>query len=53
MKGVGAFLNADSYMTPRLLTVAEMVSNSDTVADVGTDHAYVPVYLVKNSYGYK
>lgn len=41
-------MNANSFMTPRLLTVAKMVKNSDSVADIGTDHAYVPVYLVKN-----
>lgn len=33
-------------MTPRLLTVAELVKKSTSVADVGTDHAYVPVYLI-------
>lgn len=35
-------------MTPRLLTVAKMVKNSKTLADIGTDHAYIPVYLVMN-----
>lgn len=43
------FLNIDSFMTPRLLTVAKMVKNSKTLADIGTDHAYVPVYLVINN----
>lgn len=33
-------------MTPRLFAVAELVKKSYSVADVGTDHAYVPVYLV-------
>ena len=39
-------MNINSYMTPRLLAVAELVKNSQTVADIGTDHAYVPVFLV-------
>jgi len=39
----------NSLMTPRLMTVAEMVQNATFVADVGTDHAYVPVYLVLNN----
>ena len=33
-------------MTPRLLTVAELVKKTHSVADIGTDHAYVPVHLV-------
>ena len=32
----------------RLLKCADMVSGKGTVCDVGTDHAYLPVYLVKN-----
>ncbi len=32
----------------RLLVCAEMVSGSGIVCDVGTDHAYLPVYLVQN-----
>ena len=36
-------------MTSRLLTVAKMVKESDAVADIGTDHAYVPIYLVLNN----
>lgn len=42
-------LNSCSFMTPRLLTVAQMAKGSDSVADIGTDHAYVPVYLILNS----
>lgn len=49
MKGMGSFLNIDSFMTPRLLAVAKMIKNSKSVADIGTDHAYVPVYLVANN----
>lgn len=42
-------MNIDSFMTPRLQTVANMVSDAEVVADIGTDHAYVPVYLVLNN----
>lgn len=42
-------MNINSFMTPRLLAVANMVDDSLCVADIGTDHAYVPVYLVLNN----
>ena len=32
----------------RLEAVAAMVTPGSTVADVGTDHGYIPIYLVKN-----
>lgn len=35
-------------LSNRLFAVAAMVSQGCRVADVGTDHAYVPIYLVKN-----
>jgi len=34
-----------SAMTPRLLLIAEAARGAKTVADIGTDHAYVPVYM--------
>ena len=39
-------MNINSYMTPRLLAVAELVKKTYSVADIGTDHAYVPMYLI-------
>lgn len=35
-------------LSERLRKVAEMVPVCDVVADIGTDHGYVPIYLVKN-----
>lgn len=35
-------------LTPRLQSVADMVKPCGLVADIGTDHAYVPMYLVEN-----
>ena len=35
-------------LSKRLQAVADLVSDGMTVADVGTDHGYIPIYLVKN-----
>ncbi len=35
-------------LTPRLLKIASLVPQNSSLADVGTDHAYVPVYCILN-----
>ena len=35
-------------LTNRLKAVADMVPVCSVVADIGTDHAYIPIYLVQN-----
>lgn len=35
-------------ISDRLKTVAEMTTRGNIVADIGTDHGYVPIYLVEN-----
>lgn len=35
-------------LTPRLSAVASLVKGGGIVADIGTDHAYLPVYLLQN-----
>lgn len=46
---MGSVPNINCSMTPRLMAVAEMIKKDSVVADIGTDHAYVPVYLVLNN----
>lgn len=36
-------------LTPRLQTIANMVDKGSIIGDIGTDHAYLPVWLVENS----
>lgn len=33
----------------RLLSISQMVPSCKKVCDIGTDHAYVPIYLIKNN----
>ena len=33
-------------LTPRLLEIASLVSQGAALIDVGTDHAYIPIYLM-------
>jgi len=35
-------------LTPRLKIIADSIQGFETVADIGSDHAYLPIYLVKN-----
>lgn len=35
-------------LSPRLLTCAELVTQGGTACDVGTDHAYLAVWLIQN-----
>lgn len=39
----------EQHLSKRLAKVAEFVLEEGTVADIGSDHAYLPVYLVGNS----
>lgn len=41
-------MNGNIILTPRLKKASEMVREGTVVADIGTDHAYLPVYLIKN-----
>lgn len=36
-----------NFMTPRLYAIASMVKKGANVIDVGTDHAYIPLYLAE------
>ncbi len=36
-------------LSPRLQTIADFVDKDLVVGDIGTDHAYIPVYLVENN----
>lgn len=35
-------------LSPRLKALAENISPGSVVADIGTDHALLPIYLVEN-----
>ena len=36
-------------LTPRLKAVASFVEKESVIADIGTDHGYIPAYLINNS----
>lgn len=36
------------HLTPRLKAIADSITECKNVADIGSDHAYLPIYLVKN-----
>ncbi|MBK5251497.1 MAG: SAM-dependent methyltransferase [Peptostreptococcaceae bacterium] len=35
-------------LDPRLQAIAEYVKKGESVADIGTDHGYIPIYLAEN-----
>ncbi len=40
-------LNIEKSLTPRLRMIANLVPKCDSLCDIGTDHAYVAIYLAK------
>ena len=36
-------------LTNRLLKIASLVNENKRLADIGTDHGYIPVYILKTS----
>ncbi|NLM44739.1 MAG: SAM-dependent methyltransferase [Clostridiales bacterium] len=37
----------DLDLTPRLKTIAQSIKRCNTVVDIGSDHAYLPIYLIR------
>lgn len=35
-------------LKPRLMSIASKVKKDSFIADIGTDHAYIPIYLIRN-----
>lgn len=42
------FNEDDMRLSQRLFSIAKMVDSCKTVADIGTDHALIPIYLIIN-----
>ena len=40
-------LNIEKNLTPRLKMIADLVPRCNSLCDIGTDHAYVAIYLAK------
>ncbi|MCW7999860.1 SAM-dependent methyltransferase, partial [Clostridium sp. cpc1] len=36
-------------LSPRLLAIQYFVKKNSIVADIGTDHGYIPVHLIENN----
>ncbi|MCC5910471.1 MAG: SAM-dependent methyltransferase [Clostridiaceae bacterium] len=36
-------------LTPRLQKIADLITTGSRVADIGTDHGYIPIYLLQNN----
>lgn len=36
-------------LSPRLQAISEMIPRCDTLADIGTDHAYLPIYCIQHN----
>ncbi len=37
-------------MDNRLFAIARLLKNEETVADIGTDHGFLPIFLIENGY---
>ena len=46
-------LNIEKNLTPRLKMIASLVPPCDSLCDIGTDHAYVAIYLAKKGVAQK
>ena len=40
-------------LSKRLAAIAEMVGECESMADIGTDHGYIPIYLIEQKRAYK
>ncbi len=40
----------DHVFSRRIETIAKYINNKSTVADIGTDHGYLPLYLLQNNF---